>query len=288
MTWVWDNAEVSGADLLLLLAIADYCNEEGECYPSVKRLAKMARISESHAQTLLRKMKDAKDISVVLNAGIETGRGATNRYYINGYRQAHNLPFIASTSTVRKPDELKKPRKKSWGIADNTPTVSSTPTGIADNTSGVLPIVPKPSVEPPVEPLEYKDIPSSNGRLLKEKASKPYYDTILGAFNIHGGQNTDMQKMLEGVSKKNGYQEYNLNPPVSLEEFQSWVIWAKNKLGQYMVKSPAKVNGSIIEWRLMLSKAKPLGDGYRIIESKPNPAEATERAIAKLMRGEQP
>lgn len=86
------------------------------------------------------------------------------------------------------------------------------------------------------------------------KVAKPYYDMIASSLDIHGGQNVDMQKMLEGVSKKKGYAEYNLSPAMSLEEFQRWVQWAKQTLGDYMVKSPAKVNGSITKYRTIATQ----------------------------------
>lgn len=88
------------------------------------------------------------------------------------------------------------------------------------------------------------------------KVAKPYYDAIASILDIHGGQNVDMQKMLEGVSKKKGYAEYNMNPPVPLDEFKHWGKLAKKEYGDYMVKSPAKVNGGITKMREILSRTR--------------------------------
>jgi hypothetical protein len=89
--------------------------------------------------------------------------------------------------------------------------------------------------------------------------AKPYYDAIVEILDIHGGQNVDMQKMLEGTSKKKGYAEYNMNPAVSLEEFRRWGVLAKAEYKDYMIKAPAKVNGSITKTRQRRNQAvKPV------------------------------
>lgn len=53
MAEVWDNAEVEGASLLVLLALADYANDNGICWPAVGTLARKTRVSERHIRRLL-------------------------------------------------------------------------------------------------------------------------------------------------------------------------------------------------------------------------------------------
>ena len=53
MADVWDNAEVEGASLLVLLALADYANENGICWPAVETLARKTRVSERHVHRIL-------------------------------------------------------------------------------------------------------------------------------------------------------------------------------------------------------------------------------------------
>lgn len=86
------------------------------------------------------------------------------------------------------------------------------------------------------------------------KVAKPYYDAIASILDIHGGQNADIQKMLEGKATKKPYAENNLSPAMSLEEFTAWGAWAKRQLGQYIPKSPAKLNGCIIGYRAKQSR----------------------------------
>ena len=82
-TYVWRNSKHKGTDLLLLLAIADHSNGDGQCWPSIARLAKMARVSESHAKNVIRKLKKSGELSVVVNAGGKFESGQTNMYYVN-------------------------------------------------------------------------------------------------------------------------------------------------------------------------------------------------------------
>lgn len=78
MTWVWANSPYSGERLLLHLALADFANDEGICFPSHSTLAKKARCSTGWvAQTIKQMQKDAL-IEIVEPAGM--GRGKVGRY----------------------------------------------------------------------------------------------------------------------------------------------------------------------------------------------------------------
>ena len=97
MTWVWDNSTQKSTNLLMLLAIADFCNDEGICYPSVPRLAKKCRLQERGARKVIFKLQDVGEITVVVggHGGKKKGR-YTNLYYLNGYRQSLGLSTQSS------------------------------------------------------------------------------------------------------------------------------------------------------------------------------------------------
>ena len=46
MDAVWNGAPYKGTDLLLLLALADYANDAGLCWPTLKTLSKKARLDD--------------------------------------------------------------------------------------------------------------------------------------------------------------------------------------------------------------------------------------------------
>lgn len=69
MAEVWEHAQAKGSELLLLLALADHADSTtAECWPSVKRLAKMIRMSERNTQYLLRKLQAEEHIVIQLRS----------------------------------------------------------------------------------------------------------------------------------------------------------------------------------------------------------------------------
>lgn len=53
MSEVWQHAPQKGSKLLLLLAIADFADDQGRAYPSVTTLAKKTRLSVRNIQYML-------------------------------------------------------------------------------------------------------------------------------------------------------------------------------------------------------------------------------------------
>ena len=83
MSLVWDNFPgAGGSELLVLLALADWSNDDGLCWPSVAAVATKSRLSRSQAQRVMRGLCDGGFVSVV---GNENGGkpGDTRRYRIN-------------------------------------------------------------------------------------------------------------------------------------------------------------------------------------------------------------
>jgi hypothetical protein len=56
MSMVWKHAPYDGCTLLTLLALADWADEEGSCFPSIKQLAVKSRQSERNAQRCIRRI----------------------------------------------------------------------------------------------------------------------------------------------------------------------------------------------------------------------------------------
>jgi len=67
MTAVWDRSKQTGTALLIILALADFANDEGFCWPSIDTLAHKARCSRRHVQRLVREMAD--EVEIRENAG---------------------------------------------------------------------------------------------------------------------------------------------------------------------------------------------------------------------------
>jgi hypothetical protein len=85
---VWTHSPYRGENLLLHLALADFANDEGTCFPSVPTLARKARCSEVWARRCVRRMIDDGLLEIV-EQGL--GRGNVNRYRL--------LPLVDKTES---------------------------------------------------------------------------------------------------------------------------------------------------------------------------------------------
>jgi hypothetical protein len=84
MTTVWDYSEAAGTDLLVLLALADIADENGECWPSVGYIARKCRISGRTVQRCVRSLESLGEVVVIIEGGKASTAGGTrsNRYRI--------------------------------------------------------------------------------------------------------------------------------------------------------------------------------------------------------------
>jgi hypothetical protein len=77
---VWERSRQKGTPLLLILAIADYCNDEAWAWPSIGSLRKKTRLrSDRTVQTLLRKLESAGEIAIDRCAGMVGTAGGSQR-----------------------------------------------------------------------------------------------------------------------------------------------------------------------------------------------------------------
>ena len=74
MTNVWSHSTQKGGCLLLLLALADFSNDEGLCWPSVSTLAHKSRLSRRSVQGHIQALVDAGELEIVEPCG---GRKST-------------------------------------------------------------------------------------------------------------------------------------------------------------------------------------------------------------------
>lgn len=81
MSAVWDTYPGGGSDLLALLALADWSDDQGRCFPGISAIAAKTRLSRSQAQRVVHRLIDEGVVSVTgnHNGGVP---GATRRYQI--------------------------------------------------------------------------------------------------------------------------------------------------------------------------------------------------------------
>lgn len=78
---VWDGYPGGGTDLLALLALADWSDDEGRCYPSIKSIAKKIRLKERQAQRAVNKLINDGFVKILSNK-FGGAPGSTRNYQI--------------------------------------------------------------------------------------------------------------------------------------------------------------------------------------------------------------
>ena len=89
MSAVWENAPVRQGKLLVLLAMADYADERGVCWPSIGKLAERARLKRRQKQDILKKLLE---VGLIRKERL-TGRYEPNIYKILCGRGAETTPL---------------------------------------------------------------------------------------------------------------------------------------------------------------------------------------------------
>ena len=77
ISYVWESSPFKGERLLLHLALADFANDEGECWPAQPTLAKKARCSVTWVRLGIRDLKNEGLLEVVSEG---SGRGNRTQY----------------------------------------------------------------------------------------------------------------------------------------------------------------------------------------------------------------
>lgn len=135
MNYVWEQSQTKGADRLMLLAIADSCNDDGEWAPGVARLAEKCGVTDRAAQYTLRRLEDQGELAVLAGEGFPTKNGRTNKYVMKRYREAQSIagvkPVAPLINNGVKPIAPLGPQ----GVKPVAP-------------QGVKPVAPEPSVLP--------------------------------------------------------------------------------------------------------------------------------------------
>ena len=60
--WVWKHSQSAGSDRLVLLALADFCNEKAECYASYGTLVRKTRLGQKTVYRCLKSLQSAGEV----------------------------------------------------------------------------------------------------------------------------------------------------------------------------------------------------------------------------------
>lgn len=100
MSWVWEHSPYKGEALLIHLAVADYANDQGMCWPTQETLAQKARCSTEHVRRVVKRMQEDGYISIV---AASKGPGSSHTYKLEYPTSGGVLPQKYPTSNTRIP-----------------------------------------------------------------------------------------------------------------------------------------------------------------------------------------
>lgn len=163
MTLVWERAPYTSGSLIVLLALADWANDDGVAWPSMERLAQKARIDRRSAQRIVRQLE--KDGVLLIEHG--GGRSKQHKYVLQIETAAICRPLSADVNS-----DISRTETATF----NAERATSDPQRATFDTETATPTSPDPLVEPSDQPLEEPSIEPSGGSLPQPKKIREMSD----------------------------------------------------------------------------------------------------------------
>lgn len=113
MSWVWDNGPKDPTERLTLLALADWADDTGSCYPSMVGIAEKTGVTERGARGIVRRLEASGWITIKTGGG----RGGKNVYRVlmdkpgttNPEPETGNEPETRNVATLNPERDCTKP-----------------------------------------------------------------------------------------------------------------------------------------------------------------------------------
>lgn len=128
MTKVWERQDLSSGQKLVLLAFADWANDEGYCWPSINQIAIKSSMTDRSVQRILRQLEDVGFI----RREIVVGRG--NRYWVMlPETECHPRQIVTPppTQSHPTPDTVSPNTSKTHQLTTNS-NIPAKPEGVSD------------------------------------------------------------------------------------------------------------------------------------------------------------
>lgn len=148
MSHVWTNSKQKGSALLLLLAMADIADDQGDCFPSADYLAKKARVEVRSIQRAVAKLVEAGELVVFDKCGTKGRNGQKTNLYrlvLTTVEAALALPVPDRSGDASVTTKSKKPTIRQKVVTPVSPAV-------------VTPVSPDPSLDPSVKDQKKKEV----------------------------------------------------------------------------------------------------------------------------------
>jgi hypothetical protein len=204
MTHVWNNSKQKGSRLLMLLAIADYANDEGSAYPGLESLARKTRQTKRNAIRIIEKIVEDEELEIDTKAS----HLGTNLYQIRVSTRKPKKSLV--TIRAGGGDILGK-----QGGDNSVPEMSPDPSLIISNKSSVESSAsadkPRPTADPRSASPEIQMVRQLTGRY----PSKDQFDVVI---KLATGLTLEQCLPAWEEWRKRGYKPTNY----------SWLDWARH------------------------------------------------------------
>jgi hypothetical protein len=145
MSSVWDSDIKDTFELLVLLALADFANDEGVSWPSLDRLAQKARCSRRGLQNILKRLEEVGILTVKRKGGGPPE--STNSYKINlGLRGERGAPLKEGEGCTRRHGGVHPATRRGEPGADEGCTASANDPSVIRHRSVIDPPSPSPEL----------------------------------------------------------------------------------------------------------------------------------------------
>lgn len=168
MSEVWSISSVKGADKLGLLALADYANDSGLCFPSYDTFAEKASVSRRQGIRIIEKLESRGHIYKVPNEK----QTAVNNYVVVagvGKEEIVKRLIVAAKVTTKEAERLANSILEKRSTSDTDDTNNETTSDAHDTSTSdthvtplVTPMSPEPLYNRQIEPSKAKRATSPN------------------------------------------------------------------------------------------------------------------------------
>jgi hypothetical protein len=160
-TWAWYDSKAEGADLLVLLALADFADESGRCFGSWGTMQKKTKLARSTIARCIKRLEASGELTAIEGAKTLNGRNLATVWQLPVKGRCQNETGV---SVTLPPSD-----------SDTTPGVSVTlPPSDSDTPtqSNVLKrsLTTAPAISSPSHPISEKEAPKP------KRATAPKFD----------------------------------------------------------------------------------------------------------------
>lgn len=168
MTRVWEHSKQESSALLLLLALADFADDDGFCWPDEPTLAKKSRGSVRNTRRLLIKLEAEQEI--VRRPG--KGRGHNTEYLVLSGLSAQQKEDKLSSFKSAKEDN-QGTQKRTTRVKNNRPKTSTATKQTTKLVGGDPSLDPSLNTNTSIPPKVASAPPADSKKAVAPKASKP-------------------------------------------------------------------------------------------------------------------